>query len=116
MAIENHITLEDRIETFDCDSVASTPFLTSSPTKTSTTKSTTFSVLSLFSGCGGMDLGFKAAFDFLGEHYGELPFEIIWANGIDEAACRTYKQNIGTHIHQGDIWEMIDNLPQEADV
>lgn len=116
MAIENHITLEDRIETFDCDSVASTPFLTSSPTKTSTKKSTTFSVLSLFSGCGGMDLGFKGGFDFLGEHYAELPFEIIWANEINEAACRTYKQNIGTHIHQGDIWEMIDNLPQEADV
>lgn len=27
------------------------------------------SVISLFSGCGGMDLGFMGDFDFLGKHY-----------------------------------------------
>jgi len=75
-----------------------------------------FKVISLFSGCGGMDLGFKGGFDFLGQRYAENPFEIIWANDINEAACRSYKRNIGDHIHQGDIWELLDVMPKEADV
>jgi DNA (cytosine-5)-methyltransferase 1 len=29
----------------------------------------TCAVISLFSGCGGMDLGFVGGFDFLGSHY-----------------------------------------------
>ena len=31
--------------------------------------SKTIRVLSLFSGCGGMDLGLIGGFDFLGKHY-----------------------------------------------
>jgi hypothetical protein len=37
------------------------------------------SIVSLFSGCGGMDLGFIGGFDFLGEAYPRTGFEIIWA-------------------------------------
>ena len=48
-----------------------------------------YSIVSLFSGCGGLDLGFKGGFDFLGKHYDKHPFEIIWANEINTAACRT---------------------------
>ena len=70
----------------------------------------------LFSGCGGMDLGFKGGFDFLGKRYAKQPFKLIWANEINEAACKTYQRNLGSHIHQGDIWEMMDSLPKEADV
>jgi len=51
-----------------------------------------YSVVSLFSGCGGMDLGF----------YKE-GFKILWANDIDPTACQTYKRNIGDHIVAGDI-------------
>ncbi len=40
-------------------------------------------VISLFSGCGGMDLGFLGSFDFLGRHFYNLDFEIIWANEIN---------------------------------
>ena len=75
-----------------------------------------FTVVSLFSGCGGMDLGFKGGFNFLGKRYAKNPFEIIWANEINEAACRTYRRNIGSHIKQGDIWSMLDELPAKADV
>ena len=50
-----------------------------------------FNVVSMFSGCGGMDLGFKQA-----------GYNILWANDIDQDACDTYEQNIG-HIHRGDI-------------
>ena len=52
-------------------------------------------VASLFSGCGGMDLGFK-----------QSNFDIIWANDIDKKACQTYSKNIGDHILAGDITEI----------
>ncbi len=73
-------------------------------------------VVSLFSGCGGMDLGFIGGFDFLGKHYDRTDFNIIWANEINPAACETYRNNIGNHIVVGDINEEIQNLPKYADV
>ena len=36
-----------------------------------------YSVVSLFSGCGGLDLGFKGGFSFLGKEYEAHPFDII---------------------------------------
>lgn len=49
-------------------------------------------VLSLFSGCGGMDLG------FLQEGY-----KIVFANDFFHDACETYKKNFGNHMVEGDI-------------
>lgn len=73
-------------------------------------------VISLFSGCGGMDLGFIGGFDFLGQTYPKTGFKIIWANEISEAACKTYRNNLGNYIVQGDISKEITNLPKSADV
>lgn len=73
-------------------------------------------VISLFSGCGGMDLGFVGGFQFLGQTYGRTGFKIIWANEISEAACKTYRKNLGDYITQGDISYEIKNLPETADV
>ena len=73
-------------------------------------------IVSLFSGCGGMDLGFIGGFDFLGAKYPKTGFEIIWANEINPAACKTYKQNIGEHIINADINDVIDQLPETADI
>lgn len=89
------------------------PLATAVPT---TENKSSFTVVSLFSGCGGMDLGFKGGFTSLGRRYAENPFNIVWANEINEAACRTYRKNIGKHIHHGDIWELLDNLPEQADI
>ena len=48
---------------------------------------------SLFSGIGGIDLGFEQA-----------GFEIAWANEIDAAACKTYRHNFpNTHLIEGDV-------------
>ena len=74
------------------------------------------SVISLFAGCGGMDLGFVGGFDFLSKHYQKTGFEIIWANEISSAACKTYKENLGNHIVEGDINAVFDQMPQYADV
>lgn len=75
-----------------------------------------FSVVSMFSGCGGMDLGFTGGFDVFGKAYDALPFEIVWANDLNSAACKTYRRNLGHEIHCGDIWKVIDTMPKTADV
>lgn len=41
-----------------------------------------YSVVSLFSGCGGLDLGIVGGFTYLGHYYEKNPFNIIWANDI----------------------------------
>jgi DNA (cytosine-5)-methyltransferase 1 len=73
-------------------------------------------VISMFSGCGGMDLGFTGGFEIYGRRYRSLPFEIIWANDFNPEACKTYERNVGAEIHHGDIWNLIDSMPKKADV
>jgi DNA (cytosine-5)-methyltransferase 1 len=48
--------------------------------------------VSLFSGCGGMDLGFIWS-----------GYDILWANDINHDACETYRLNLGNHIIKDDI-------------
>lgn len=74
------------------------------------------SVVSLFSGCGGMDLGFRGGFQVLGKDYDPLPFKIAWANDISKSACKTYRKNLDESIHCGDIWESIEQIPARVDV
>lgn len=73
-------------------------------------------VVSLFSGCGGLDLGFQGGFEAFGEKYESLPFRVVWANDINEAACRSYTRNLSDHIHCGDVWKKLDTLPKSADI
>ena len=73
-------------------------------------------VVSMFSGCGGMDLGFMGGFEFLGKRYARNPFEITWANDLNHAACRTYKENLKHDIHVGSVWDVMETLPQADDV
>ncbi|MBB4041625.1 DNA (cytosine-5)-methyltransferase 1 [Microvirga flocculans] len=75
-----------------------------------------FEVISLFSGCGGMDLGFRGGFSFLGKKYARHPFDIVWANDLNEVACRTYRRNLGSEVHHGDIWQLIERMPSTADI
>lgn len=76
----------------------------------------THSVVSLFSGCGGMDLGFVGGFPFGGRYYDRLPFNIVWANDISVPACNAYRLNLKHRIHEGDIEGVMDTLPKRADV
>jgi DNA (cytosine-5)-methyltransferase 1 len=75
-----------------------------------------FSVVSMFSGCGGMDLGFHGGFEVFNKIYEALPFNIVWANELNPAACRTYQRNLGHEIICDDVWTAIESLPSKADV
>lgn len=52
-----------------------------------------FKVVSLFSGCGGLDLGLHGGFDFLDHHFEKNPFEIVFANDINKPATQTFRLN-----------------------
>ena len=51
-----------------------------------------YKVVSLFSGAGGLDLGFHRAW-----------FDIIWANDFDKFAVQTYQANFENEIIYDDI-------------
>ena len=65
-----------------------------------------YKIVSLFSGCGGLDLGFiKSGFD------------VIWANDFFKDAVETYKKNIGDHIVYGDITKIPSkDIPDDFDI
>lgn len=75
-----------------------------------------FTVVSMFSGCGGMDLGFTGGFEVFGRRYRSLPFEIVWANDLNGEACKTYQRNLGHKIFMGDIWSVLHRMPESADI
>ena len=89
-----------------------------------------YRVVSLFSGCGGLDLGIEGDFTYLGTYYHKNPFKIIWANDINKKATETQKINFkNINVVCGDITEILadsDNqlalfpehsaLPESADV
>ena len=65
-----------------------------------------YKVASLFSGCGGLDLGFIKS-----------GFEVIWANDFFKEAVETYKNNIGDHIVFGDITKIPSkDIPDDFDI
>lgn len=57
-------------------------------------------VASLFSGAGGLDLGFSWS-----------GYNIVWANEIDSDAAATYVRYLGDHLVQGDIRDHIRSIP-----
>ena len=62
-------------------------------------------LLSLFSGCGGLDLGFLQA-----------GYEIVWANDNEHWSCETYKKNFGDHIHEGSIVDVDFSKVPDCDI
>lgn len=50
-------------------------------------------VISLFCGCGGMDLGLLGGFDYLGQNYPELEFDIVKAIDNDPYCTQIYNHN-----------------------
>ena len=59
-----------------------------------------YKLIDLFSGAGGLTLGFTAMM-------GQV-FEPVWANDINTYAANTYNLNFGNHCIPGDICEILD--------
>ena len=62
-------------------------------------------VVSLFSGAGGLDLGFVKA-----------GHSIVWANDLFHDAVETYRKNIGSHIIEEDIHNISSKKIPDCDI
>lgn len=62
-------------------------------------KNSSLTAISLFSGAGGMDVGFSQA-----------GIQIVWANDFNADACETFRANHGNIIHHGGIEDLIPTL------
>ena len=63
-----------------------------------------YKVVSLFTGCGGCDLGLTGGFEFNHKKYKKLPYELVYASDINEKALNTYKLNFpDSNVVCGDI-------------
>lgn len=60
-----------------------------------------YELIDLFSGAGGMTLGFTSCFGH--------PFEPVWANDFRKDCVDTYNANFGDHCVYGDILEILNN-------
>ncbi len=72
-----------------------------------------YKVVSLFSGCGGADLGIVGGFEFNGIKYDKHPFSLVYALDIDNKALNTHRLNIDCdNVVCGDICEIdIKDIP-----
>jgi len=67
-------------------------------------------LVSMFSGCGGLDLGFRGAFEYRGESYPALGFDFAGAYDFDAKAIETYRQNVH---HLADVLDLSSYDPAE---
>ena len=65
----------------------------------------TFKVGGLFSGVGGIELGFQKA-----------GFDIAWANEFDREACISYRKNFKHLLIEKDVYELKGNDLAPVDV
>lgn len=63
-------------------------------------------VASLFCGCGGTDMGLLGDFTFLEKYYPSNNVEIVYANDIDDNACKLFEENFGIKPDNRDVREV----------
>lgn len=73
-------------------------------------------VVSLFSGCGGSDLGIIGGFTYLDYYYTPLDYKIVYAVDFDKKAVETYNSNFSHHAVCADVTEVDFKEIPEADV
>ena len=73
-------------------------------------------VASLFCGCGGTDVGLLGNFDFLGKHYASNNMEIVYANDIDDNACKIFNENFDIKPDNRDITKINSSELPDFDI
>lgn len=76
-------------------------------------------IVSLFSGCGGLDLGFCGGFEVKRHHYTKTPFKIIFSNDFDAATELVYNANskfFGHKMTMCDVKTIKDEQIPEFDI
>jgi DNA (cytosine-5)-methyltransferase 1 len=68
-------------------------------------KAANLPAISLFSGAGGMDVGFSAA-----------GFQVVFANDFDADACATYQENHGDAVRHGSILDLLGQFKRDPEV
>jgi len=70
---------------------------------TSESQETKWSICSLFSGCGGLDLGFAGDFWYKDNYYKDLGFNILAAYDFSSSAVQAYNQNLNPNAIMCDL-------------
>lgn len=78
-------------------------FLQSVGLETSTSGTPHYDVVSFFSGCGGLDLGFHGGFQVFSNWYRRLPFNIKAAFDLLPDAVAAYKLNLADEVYEEDL-------------
>lgn len=76
----------------------------------------TYKIASLFSGCGGMDIGSEGGFTFLGKKYKKHRTQTVYAMDFDKAICDIYNANFSRKIDVRDIRELKSNELPDHDI
>ncbi len=64
-----------------------------------------YRLIDMFSGAGGMTLGFS-------DRFGQ-PFKSVWANDFNKFCAETYNENFGPHCLEGDIVDILNDPKTE---
>lgn len=62
-----------------------------------------YKIASLFTGCGGMDLGAEGSFVFLGKKYPKLKTKTVYAMDFDQSICEIYNANFPIRCEFKDV-------------
>ena len=79
-------------------------------------KNVAMTVLSLFSGCGGSDLGIEGGFSYLGKNYKKLPFKTHQAIDIDSRATESFQNNFNSQVIEKSITDVATSELAKSDV
>jgi len=82
----------------------------------SSTEKVKHSLVSMFTGVGGLDMGFEGGFSYKGQKYPIQPFKTLAAYERDEKCVETIRMNLDIPIHQMELHEgLVEDFPR-ADV
>ena len=73
-------------------------------------------VVSLFSGCGGTEVGLLGGFSFLDKSFKKHPLSVVFANDSERSACNIYNENFNHSIVCDDIKNISEQKIPDHDI